>query len=309
MIQIFMKKYNIVILLAFIWASYYYSLGTSNNLLSPFAVGFVIRLITGLLLFLFLLSKHSLKKIQRSKQDIPLLISIGLMGYLLDVTAFLGSRYGNSVVGTLLLKTDVIMVGIMSAVFYKEKFSTRQWLMVALMLVGEFMVLGVNTSEVSLEWADLLYVLSAFFVSCNVFLIRRAQKKRIDNEIIAFYNNGVTFLLFLVSLLVDGNFASTNIKQNIYPLTTALIVGSFGQFFVYIVYYNVLQRLPVRNVKILLLLIPVITMFYDFLFTQAVPTPGKLLGTAIVLVSAVLILKSNHSIKERNLSHGNASKK
>lgn len=285
-----MKKYSVVILLAFIWAAYYYSLGISNKLIDPFATGVFIRLLTFLILTVVMGARRRLKALAVPRSLLPRLVLIGCMGFLLDITAFLGSRYGNAATGSILLKTDVIMVGILSAVLYRQKFSRKEWGLVVLMLLGVALVLGVEPRNFTLQWADLFYLLSAFFVSINAFLIKGAQEKSCPNDVIAYYNNFVTLLFFLGASLVTQTLK--DLEQVRQPtLLMALLIGGLGQFFVYVFYYKALATLSVWNVKIILLLIPVITLGYDFVITGSVPTLGKLLGMVIVLLSAVAVIR------------------
>ncbi len=285
-----MKKYSVVVLLAFIWAAYYYSLGISNKLIDPFATGVFIRLLTFLILTMVMGAKGRLKALRVSQALLPRLVLIGCMGFLLDITAFLGSRYGNAATGSILLKTDVLMVGAISAVLYRQRFSGKEWGLVAVMLAGVALVLGIEPAHLSLQWADLFYLLSAFFVSVNAFIIKSVQKDHCPNDVIAYYNNAVTLVFFLGASLVTGALGDLAAIASP-PLLTALLVGGFGQFFVYVFYYQALERLPVWNVKIILLLIPVITLFYDFIVAGALPTPGKLAGMVIVLSSAVAVIR------------------
>ncbi len=286
-----MKKYSVVIILAFVWAAYYYSLGISNKQINPFATGVFIRFFTFVILTMVMARGGKLKQLKVEKKFVPRLILIGCMGFLLDITAFLGSRYGNPATGSILLKTDVIMIGILSAVLYKQRLSAKEWTLVGVMLTGVALVLGIRPGNISFHPTDICFLLSAFFVSVNAFLIKSVQRNNVPNNVIAYYNNFVTMLFFCAATAIAGVGSDVTAAFGSAPLLAALAVGALGQFFVYIFYYRALQTLPVWNVKVVLLLIPIITLFYDFIFAKAVPTPTMLLGTAIVLTSAYLVIK------------------
>ena len=66
-----MKKYSVVVLLAFIWAAYYYSLGISNKLIDPFATGVFIRLLTFLILTMVMGAKGRLKALRVPRALLP----------------------------------------------------------------------------------------------------------------------------------------------------------------------------------------------------------------------------------------------
>lgn len=301
-----LKGYLNIVALAFVWAAYYYSLGISNKLISPFATGIFIRFVTFIVLTGVMLATGELKKLHVPKKLRLRLVLIGCMGFLLDITAFLGSRYGNPATGSILLKTDVIMIGLLSAVIYKQHLSKKEWGLVSMMLVGVALVMGISPTNISFRPTDIFFLLSAFFVSVNAFIIKSVQCDGVPNMVIAYYNNFVTLLFFAGAALCFGSLGDLYSIVGSSSLLTALIVGALGQFLVYILYYHSLEKLSVWIVKIILLLIPIITLFYDFVLTGAIPTPTMLLGVAIVLVSALLVIRIQ-SCKERGSNNYEAA--
>lgn len=300
-----MKKYSVVILLAFVWAAYYYSLGISNKQISPFATGVFIRLCVFILLTAVLAATGQLGLLRVERRLLPRLALIGCMGFLLDITAFIGTRYGSSATGSILLKTDVIMVGLLSAALEKKRLSGREWMLTGTMLVGVALVLGIQPGNMALHPTDLCFLLSAFFVSVNAFLIRSAQREGVGNNVIAWYNNFVTLLFFAAALPLAGAAQDFAAAFRAPGLLAALAVGALGQFFIYIFYYRALRDLPVWNVKVVLLLIPLITMLFDLVFTGMRPAPSRLAGAAIVLMSAFFVIRIQNNTKEA--SHGDGT--
>ena len=285
-----MKRYQSVLILAFVWAAYYYSLGISNKLIDPFITGVVIRCFTFLVLGLWFVFSRKINLLIVKRRQLPLLLLIGCMGFLLDITAFWGSKLGNAATGSILLKTDVVMVALLSIFIEKKRFSLFQWAMTFIMLTGVAVVLGLTPGAMAFHPSDLLFLLSAFFVSVNAFLIKAAQRQGVANLVIAYYNNNMTLVLFVICVLVTGTGGQFALIGHSPSLVSALLVGAAGQFFVYIFYYDSLKKLPVWNVKTILLLIPIITLLYDFCLKGSVPTPQMVMGAMVVLISAAIIL-------------------
>lgn len=287
------KKYANVLLLALVWAGYYRAVDIANKALSPFVTGLVIRLCVFVLLTAALLAGRRLGALFRVGRAWPWLVAIGCMGFLLDVTAFMGFRLSDASTGTVLLKTDVLMVNALSALLYKERLRARDWIFSALMLAGVVLVLGIRPADLTLRTTDVFFLLSALFVSINAFLIRHVQAKRdwaVSNDTIAFYNNFITMLCFLVMILLagaDGEWASMAQSP---ALSLALLAGSVGQFLVYKLYYKALREVPVWQVKSLLLLIPVCTVITGWLFFGERPDALRLAGMGLVLLSAAAML-------------------
>lgn len=79
-----------LLLLALIWGIYYVASHKSVEQMSVFTVGIVIRLLTMVLLTAVMLWKRELPSLLRVKGVAVRLLLIGLMGFLLDLTAFVG---------------------------------------------------------------------------------------------------------------------------------------------------------------------------------------------------------------------------
>lgn len=286
-----MKKYQNVLILAVIWALYYVAAGVCNKNVSPFVTGSGIRLVTFVLLTVSMGLQGKLKDLIRVSGVWPKLVLVGCFGFLLDITAFIGLQYASSAIGTVLLKTDVLMINFASIFLYRVKFTKRDWLFTAAMLMGVMILLQINPFSVDVVPTDLFFLLSAAFVTANAVLIKHIQMNYpVSNEVIAYFNNFVTMVIFLLILLFSG--ASTTVGSNgLGPeLAFWLLIGGISQFLVYRFYYRSLRALPVWIVKVTLLLIPVFSMAAEWILFGEMIAPQQILGGAIVIISAVFLL-------------------
>ncbi len=293
-----MRRYLTVFSLAFIWSVFYVSVSQINHdyAMNPFTTGVLVRSITFVLLTIVMVARKEMKSLFRVQGALPLLLLIGIFGFSLDITSFLGFQMGSASVGTILLKTDILMVNLMSIFILKERFGWFDWLLTGLLLVGVAMVLGINPFDLDFKVTDLFFVLSAFFVSCNAFVIKRVQANKapkISNLVIAYYNNFVTMIVFfLISLLGSTLNGALRLSSDPGLLTWVLLAG-MGQFFIYIFYYKSLSELPVWLVKAILLLIPVFTLLFDLFFKDKIPGISQLLGTVLVILAAAAMIVSH----------------
>lgn len=304
-----MKKYFNVIWLALIWSMFYIITTSLNKQMSPLATGSSIRMVAVVALTLYMAFKKRLHLLGCSKKLIPLLVTIGCLGFLLDLTSFIGLQFSTAGTGTVLLKVDVIIVQIMSIIIYREKFDKLDWLLTFVMLAGVMLVMGVNPFAMTFQFTDLFFVLSAFFVSVNAFIIQKVQ--RIDaqltksddrtniNSVIAYYNNGVATLLFLIATLVMGQFSQVQTAYTTSPMLYLVIAGGIVQVLIYIFYYKALAKHPVWIVKTILLLIPVFTLIIETVYTRSLPAADKFIGTAIVLISAAIVIIKHGKAKAK----------
>ncbi|WP_238722737.1 DMT family transporter [Diplocloster agilis] len=283
-----------LLLLALIWGSYYVASQKAVQGLSVFSVGIVIRFITLILLTLLMWKKGELKLLLHTKGVTARLILIGCLGFLLDLTAFIGLSLSAAGIGTALLKCDIIFVNLISVIIYKERFTKFDWAYTFVMLFGVFLVMGVDFGSFSLGGrGDIFFILSALFVSINAFVIKSVQldkKNPVADNVIAYYNNIVTMILFTIATILMGRLGELKILiQDKSTLTAALLAG-LGQTLVYIVYYYNLRRFPVWIVKVFLLLMPIVSTLICFLLFKEKLATMQLLGITVVLAGAFGIL-------------------
>ena len=267
---------------------------------SSFPSGLIIRVLTFFILIVMAAVSVRIRDLKPPPPRMMLvMVLIGLLGFLLDFTAFLGLRYSSAGGGTVLLKTDVLMAAVISAVVFKEKF--RLWDIGAILMMFCGVLLTMNVFHLQMSGVnDLFFILSAFFVTLNAFVIQWAlhhPKTPVKGMTIGFYNNFYAMLLFGIAVLVSGtggDLAAGVTGDGVWAI--ALMAG-FGQSFVYVFYYAALGRQPVWLVKVFLLLMPVFTTVIETvaeLVTTGTTsmTWSRLGGMLLVLAgAAVLLLK------------------
>ena len=267
---------------------------------SVFLAGFLLR--TTALVFLtaqLLLDKNFSRLFHQGKAVVILLV-IGVFGFLLDLFANLGYAGGSLSTGTALLKTDVLMVNLVTVLLYHKKLYPSDWLGTAVMLCGVLLVLGVDFQGMSFHWTDLFFILSAACVTANAFIIKTAQEKyHEDADMISYYNNAVVLLLFGCSAAAAGHIRAESVGT-IPGFWWLVALGGLAQTGIYFFYYRNLKHFEVWLVKLYLLLMPVLSCFIGVFFLHEELTAKKLLGILVVLAGAAVILmraKINHEEK------------
>lgn len=292
-----------LLLLPVIWGSYYVASHEALRFLSTFCVGIVIRLLTMILLTLRMAGKRELHTLFRIRAVWKRLICIGILGFLLDVTAFIGLSMASAGLGTVLLKCDILFVNLISVVVYKQKFTKFDWAATVMMLSGVVLVLGIDPAELDLmDTGNVFFILSALFVSINAFVIKSVQLDPVEpvsDDVVAYYNNFITMLLFLITAIALGDITQMPaVLENRY-LAGALLLSGLGQTLIYIVYYANLRRFPVWQVKIFLLLMPIVSALLSLLLFGDAMSGGQYLGMGIVLLGALGILVEQHHQERR----------
>ncbi len=284
-----------------VWGSYYITNKFALTTYSVVFTGIFIRtLVLFLMLFVGFLSKKNYELL-RLKNIFPRLVLIGLLGFALDITAFLGFKYSSASKGAVLLRTDVLFSTVISA-FLGQMPGVMDILSMVLMLFGVALVSG-SGNIFKLAYGDVFFLLSAFFISLNAFVIRSVQEDKTNpgsDFVIAFYNNFFTLVFFSVYSMSNlaheivsgfGNFG-LNVS------TTGLIIASIFQYLIYLVYYRNLRIFPVWLVRTSLLFMPVYVLVVMSFFGEEV-SAKQVIGVVIVLFGAFILTTSNYFKKSK----------
>ena len=173
---------------------------------SAFAAGFLLRVSALVFLTAQLLMDGHFRALFHQGRAALILIIIGVFGFLLDLFANLGYAGSTLSTGTALLKTDVLMVNLITVAVYHKKLYPSDWLGSLIMLLGVLLVLGLDVRSFAFRPADLFFLLSALCVTVNAFLIKAAQEKYgRDTDSISYYNNFTVLVLFALFALARGD--------------------------------------------------------------------------------------------------------
>lgn len=297
-------KYTLMVIgMVVSWSVYY---AVSKLLVdatgSALLAGFLLR--TAALVFLtaqLLLDKNFSRLFHQGKA-VRILVVIGVFGFLLDLFANLGYRGGSLSIGTALLKTDVLMVNLVTVILYHKRLYISDWLGTLVMLFGVLLVLGVDFGGMALRFTDLFFLLSAACVTANAFIIKTAQEKyHEDADMISYYNNSVVLLLFGTTAAAAGDIRPEALGT-VPGFWWLAALGGLAQTGIYFFYYRNLKHFEVWLVKLYLLLIPVLSCFIGVFFLNEELTVKKLLGILVVLSGAAVILQRgriNHEGRPR----------
>ena len=265
---------------------------------SAVAAGAALRLFALVFLTAQLILDKEVRLLFHQGRTAWVLLLIGVFGFLLDLFANLGYAGGSLSTGTALLKTDVLMVDLVTVALYHKKLYATDWLGTGVMLLGVLFVLGVDFRGMEIHLTDLFFLLSAACVTANAFLIKSAQTHpKTDSDMISYYNNFVVLLLFSVSCGVTGALTPERLAVlgKLWPLA---VLGGLAQTGIYFFYYRNLRHFEVWQVKLYLLLMPILSCILGVAFLGESLTSSKILGILIVLAGAALILLRSRIHKE-----------
>ncbi len=235
-----------------------------------------------------LLIDGAFQRLFHQGKAVLLLCLIGAFGFLLDLFANLGYQGGSLAAGTALLKTDVLMVNLVTVALYHRKLYASDWAGTLIMLAGVLMVLGVDVRGIHFRVQDGFFLLSAACVTVNAFLIKAAQERyHEDADMISYYNNAVVLVLFGVMAAMQGQPLPDALPENFWWFVA---LGGLAQTGIYFFYYRNLKRCEVWVVKLYLLLMPIVSTLIGAVFLNEQLTVTRLVGIGVVLAGAAVIL-------------------
>lgn len=290
-------KYANVIILAFIWGILYAAQGYANKNISTYTTGIFTFVITIVLLTVTLLAQSKFKDLFTVKELLPKLLLIGIIGFSVNFTNFFGFKLGNEQTGAFLLKTDVLMVNFASWLVYKEKLTKKDWLFSITMFAGVLMVIGTDFTKMSFNFGDIFFIISAILLTWNTFNVSGVLKQKkvpISQMTVAYYNSLITMFLFITTFIATGAMKDIPVAFGSKGIMISLIVSGLMQYCLFLSYYKALAELPAWVVKVILLLIPIITMILTIFIYGTVPTATALAGCVVILVSAYGIIREQN---------------
>ena len=159
------------------------------------------------------------------------------------------------------------------------------------MLTGVILVLGVGSKNFAFNWYDLFFIASAISVTVDAFIIKHAKNEYyVKSDMIAYYNNLVVLVLFTLATFISGDFRILGQVKLNYVFYILFAVGGLAQTCIYIFYYYNLDRMQVWQVKLALLVIPVISLVLGVLVDHEKVTWLQGLGIGIMLIGAVIVV-------------------
>lgn len=269
---------------------------------SAVLTGAVLRAAALVFLTVQLLVNGTFRELAHQHKTTWILLLIGVIGFLLDLFANLGYAGGSLSTGTALLKTDVLMVDLVTVAIYHKRLYASDWAGTCVMLLGVLMVLGVDIRGMEFHVTDLFFLLSAACVTANAFLIKAAEVHHTSTDTISYYNNLVTLLLFFGAAL-GTNAVSPERLAPLAKLWPLAVLGGLAQTGIYFFYYRNLQRFEVWQVKLYLLLMPVCSLFIGMVFLREEVAPSQIFGILVILGGAAMILVRSRIHKAAQMLH------
>lgn len=219
------------------------------------------------------------------------LLLIGVISVGVNSLGLLASELTGAVKVATLHRTDVLFSFLLSAFVFREVIQRNAFLFLPVMLFGVCLLTGILVVSPELGRAgDFLIMGSAFFVSLNAFVIKRALKSA-GGLMVGFWNSAINSIVFLFAALAFCGWRNSfgRFPQGTWPI---LLVLGFLAYVFFAAYNSALRSLPVWEVRLLCLAIPVVAAISTWVLLHRVPTVWQCLGMVLISAGAAGIIVS-----------------
>jgi len=242
------------------------------------------NILVALVLSLFILTPVVFKKLKLlQRNDWIKLVLIGLIGGSIPFLMFFkGLSLTSAINAGFIHKTLFIWVTLLAIPFLKEKLSKVQWFALAILLLGNYFLVGVKTWKFS--YADLL-ILGATLLWAVEFVIAKKILKNIDAKIVSWGRMffGALFLLGYLALTKQaaGLIALNSTQWLWLTISSAFLLGYV------LTWYQALQKLPATVVTSVLVIASPITTALNSIFVTHKYNLQQLSSSVILIIAAI----------------------
>jgi len=220
------------------------------------------NLIVAIFLFSLIILAKDFKKLKElAKKDWLKLSIIGLLGGSIPFLLFFkGLQLTSASQGSFIHKTMFLWVGVLALIFLKEKLSKGMIIGAIMLLMGNFLLLKMNSINFSLASGDWLILTATLFWSAETIISKQALKT-IDSKVVAFGRMFFGTAIILVFLAITNKLSlalSLTSSQLFWILITSAFL--FGYTFTW---YFGLKHVKASIATSILLLGSVITTLLE----------------------------------------------
>jgi drug/metabolite transporter (DMT)-like permease len=258
--------------------------------ISPVLMGLLVFSVAGMLLFVASVAKGYFKK-EIFISNWKSMLLVGIVGSGCNLLWLAGTRLTTVASASVLSRSDILFTLILSSVIFHEKIKKVSLVSIPLMLIGIGIMTDLDIGALKLNSMGDFFVLgSALLLSVNAFIIKKFMKGA-GGVNLALANCAVNTVCFGGAVL----FFAPSSSLSAVSMKSLLLAISCGccSFLFFVGYYAALNLLPVWEVRLFCLGVPVVAAFSGYLFLGEVPSLMKVLGGVLILAGAVVALLSN----------------
>lgn len=279
------KYYIHLILTVLVWGLMFPLYKRCTESVGFLATGAMLFLVATVLLGGILLGQGRVRHVEAvaAGRRIPYgrLLLIGLVSFALNGLALAAAQHTSVVNISTLSRTDVLFSLLLSALIFREKVDLRAMVFLPIMIVGICLLTGMITKSPELgQPGDFLILASALLVALNAFFIKSALRD-VRTTMVGLCNMLANAVAFSICIFILGDPARTLASAGWEAWAMGIALGVMTAALC-VTYYTALTGLPVWEVRLFCLGIPVVATLAAWAWLDDVPTTMQWLGMLAV---------------------------
>ncbi|HJN16656.1 MAG TPA: DMT family transporter [Armatimonadota bacterium] len=221
---------------------------------------------------------------------IPWLVLFGCFGSVVFGMRNVGIDLTSATTGSVVVRTEVAMVMLLSFVVLKVKPDVFGWIGAAMLFVGAYLSLDIKPGSLNFTpWGTVALLASAAAIAINALIIK-TKFGGVSNSLTVGANSLVQTVVFGVITCLTGAWPTVVAAFADPGLVIVVGLGALCIFGGLYLYYLSMKLIPMWIARAINLLIPPITALADWIWLGSTPTGGQILGLVTVTVGAGMVI-------------------
>lgn len=206
---------------------------------------------------------------------------------------------------SLVTRFELVLVMVYSYTFLTEKPTVAGWIGAAALVLGMLAALDLQSADAVVRMGGVAAALAcATGIAINAIIIR-LHLNTVRNELIALANVVCQSLALPVFVVLAGETSSVVAAVTNPHQLFLLVLGGACIPAMLVTYYFAMKRVPMWSCRLLNLVTPVVALLLDHFWLHSRISTGQLLGLALVVGGAMLVITSGMaSARGRNNASG-----
>lgn len=246
-------------------------------------------LISALILFTYLKCTHI--SINLKKNQVLLLLSIGIVGYTLTTqTLFMSYNYLGAGLATTLHFVYPVVVCVTGFIFFKNKMSNKKIISLLLAAIGVYSLVAFKNNSINIVGISLA-LLSGVSYGLTMIALNLKLIKDLDNRVITMYVClGSTIAMVLYGIFTNSIIFNFNFKA----IGCYLGISIISTITSMILLLKAISIIGVSSSSILGTFEPIVSIFLGVLFLGEELSFALLIGSILILASTIILAKDNY---------------
>ena len=243
-------------------------------------------LIIALVFFLTLMFKKSLFHEFNNKNAHKNLLLTAFWITLLFLLVFIGMQYTSAGNMAVIIFLQLLFSYLYFNILGKEKMHISHTIGAVIMSIGALLILFPD--DFSLNKGDLIILLAAAIAPIANMYSKRAREESSTESILTFRTMVAIPFVFVLAFFLEDTLIYDNFLIALpYLFFIGLLIFGVSK----ILWVEALHRISITKISALLALVPLLTLFFAYLFLDEIPELRSMLGVIPIIVGGYLITK------------------